>query len=285
MVRTRQSAEKTSLELEASNAEKTKQSARRESRRQQRDMLKQKSTGVGLIISTDTPKSSSRKLFTESDEENETQQLETLEATKSDTNQGKYDDTISEEDDEDDDDDAVEEVQTTDARKRLELERKIEIKSSSLLNAKKRKRKHKDQPPELDDAFFQQLDQERKQHQITKDEPKKSTLGKHTTFVVEGELPANNPVAVDDTIEVVVLNTVRGPSAVVPATGVVSEQAKVFSRSRLGDDDVKEVIKKGRTPVPTWKRSKKMNRLIMAKQNRQGHKSNAAPVFAVTMKY
>jgi hypothetical protein len=251
--------------------EGSEQGKSREARRNRREDLRSKSTGLGISISNDRTLvvPPNKKIVFDDEVEAETpreREVENETAMIVDA----------------EDDDAVEEVQTDIARIQAQKQRDEERESAlEALKTKKRKRKskslEKSKPQiddnELDDEFFEQLDAEREQTRMTgivSAEPTKQQRGRHTTFVANGD-EVDGPVKAGHNIEVVVLKD-QGQLSASVGTFVASEAAQLFSRNRLNDGSdavsakqLHKAKKAGRKAVDntTWKRSKKMNRLLL----------------------
>ena len=274
--------------------------------------LRLKSTGLGLAISIDNgqgggaPKTGRKIVFPVDDVDDGGSHDATPLAgdqtgEDSETMLEKQEKPISAASDEsDDDDDAVEEVKQTDAREELNAQRFNE-RASAVVNVtkggKRRKRKNRLQDSDaLEDAddlpsgFFEELDAElahgrkaRKTEQKSKDaEPK----GKHTTFVVQGDDAEDSTIRVDDTIQLVILESKDRTEA----NEEVSTRAMIYSRSQLLDgkdkisDKKRQLAKKaGRKTIEPegWVRSSKMNRLLVPGRAalRKAGKGAVAPRF------
>lgn len=200
------------------------------------------------------------------------------------------------------DDDAVEEVKGSEAKDlvKQQLEQEHATARASFIK-KPRKRKSKAQDAianEFDDDFFKQLDEERaeerKQRQQTKNQTKPA--GRHTTFVVSGDEEGRidseiAPNVAEHNIEVVVLGTDDSsddPHRSTTGRSLLSEANKekpseaflMYSRCILLVDgseppsckQQQKAKKAGHKTVqaPTWKRSKKMNRILGAGRRLKG---------------
>lgn len=217
----------------------------------------------------------------------------------------------------DDDDDAVEEVTGSAARASTQQSRDVERKISKETASKKKRRKKSDiivvenaSKVENDDAknedesvdededeedmlltddFFKMVDSERASHsQQMKQEKKakkmqqKKLLGKHTTFVIEGDYStAAGPHPINQNIEVVALGGIGDDresnnkttyasgerQLLVSATlGMApSKAATTFARGSMSSGISKarssDSRKRQSKDEETWKRSRKMNRL------------------------
>jgi hypothetical protein len=229
-----------------------------------------------------------------------------------------YDDVDGDDDDDnddndDDEDDAVEEVTGSAARKSIQRLRDEERKVAKDSTSKKKRRKKDDvaeddfesenyeesqsddgneeeeedeeEETEFTDDFFKVVDSERadqlrkaKKEQKHKKMLQQKMLGKHTTFVVEGDYKmVSAPHMMEQNIEVVALG---GDSGEESSTNVYSEQqllisttlgsapskaAVAFARGNMTCGSTKERSSESRKrkskDEETWKRSRKLNRL------------------------
>lgn len=209
-----------------------------------------------------------------------------------------------------DEDDAVEEVTGSAARASMQKSRDVERKiSKESASKKKRKKKNivvedntsnvetdalesddeSDDEDILTDDFFKMVDSERASHsQKMKQEKrhkriqqKKILLGKHTTFVVDGDYgTANAPYPINSNVEVVALGEVGdGESNETPRVhderqlltsatlGLApSKAATTFARGRMSSGVSKVRSSNGSRKrkskdEETWKRTRKLNRL------------------------
>jgi hypothetical protein len=159
------------------------------------------------------------------------------------------------------------------------------------------------------DEFFQQLDEEREMEQQKQQKMKKqSSVGKHTTFVMSGD--SNDEMAmdrmVDHNIEVAVLPPSSNRNLMMSnnmnAATAPTKEMLLYSRSLLlvDADDSKEQqptsssLPKGKTKTVqrktavattrSWKRSKKMNRILTPGARRRNRtKGTAAAHFVVKL--
>ncbi len=204
-----------------------------------------------------------------------------------------------------DEDDAVEEVTGSAARASMQKSRDVERKiSKESASKKKRKKKNivvedntsnvetdalesdneSDEEDLLTDDFFKMVDSERASHsQKTKQEKrhkriqqKKILLGKHTTFVVDGDYgTANAPYPINSNVEVVALGEVGdGESNETPRVhdtsatlGLApSKAATTFARGSMSSGVSKVRSSNGSRKrkskdEETWKRTRKLNHL------------------------
>lgn len=271
-----------------------KSSAQKKTKKQQRtEELKSKNTGVGLKISIDSASSNKKKTVFDDDEipEMEEDKEQVAEPTLEDDDAS----------DDDDDDDAVEEVQGQAAREKVLEQIKAEEEQAVRPKKKKKRKERKEEEKadeeedeeDFDENFFMQLDTVRAaQEEKAKQKPK----GKHTTFVFQQQEGQNkrSEKVVDHNIQVVVLkanaedqDTTENAILTVP-TNALSKEALLYSRSQLVDGsdarspDGTTGDKRKRQQETTWKRSRKMNHLTLARArvNRRGGKGRAAPNFA-----
>lgn len=268
----------------------------REMRRNRRDNLRSRSTGVGVSISTDqdVPLLRNRIRFVDSVEG-----VGSSENDPSDQHRGIAN-PMEADDHDDDDNDEVEEMGNSVAVAREEAEQERERSAARALRmeqAKRRKRKKKaakkEAKPvdeEFDEDFFAQLDAEAaeekalKKQKIDLDEQK----GRHTTFVVSGESEGvSAPVRAEHNIEVVVL---RDSSPEIDqheaSLGAPSTSSFAFSRSSIvdGSDTISQKQRQkakqaGKKTVDntTWKRSNKMNRLLGRRSKMMRRRGKGTP--------
>ena len=222
------------------------------------------------------------------------------------------DDDDDDDDDADDDgeDDAVEEVTGSAARESIQRLRDEERKVAKDSTSKKKRRKkdvvaeddsesenyagsqsddeneeEEEEETEFSDDFFKMVDSERSdQLQKAKKERKhkqmlqEKMLGKHTTFVVEGDYNmVGAPHKMEQNIEVVALGGVGGEESptnvhskrqlLISATlgSAPSKAAIAFARGSMTGGTTKERSSESRKrkskDEETWKRSRKLNRL------------------------
>jgi hypothetical protein len=249
----------------SSKAGKETRLASREQRRKRRDGLRSKSVGV-VVGKIDTKSKSSNKILFGDD----------FVADEGTAVSKKQQDDAEESDD---DDDQVEEVKASVAKEqalvRRQQERTTATELQKLVTSKQRKRKAAvvEDEPAMDEDFFAQLDvdldEERKEK---KRKTAAAPKGKHTTFVSKDE--NDDAIQADHNIEVVVLAESSSITAnTASGSGGPSEAAMLFSRSRL-DDGICTIKKSGGAtktkPLKTqgWKRSNKMNRILLTKNRK-----------------
>lgn len=270
----------------------------RELRRRKKEGLRSKSTGVGLSIdiAESTGKTNKKIVF------DEDPNFEDLPADSDKEDREAVEAHVGD----DSDDDAVEEVKGTIAKEQAHEQRIAErevAKVSTDLKASKRKRKSRlekkvaEDKEDFDEDFFDQLDAEMEEQRENKKKDRKGSddsekpKGRHTTFVADEK--ASVPVKVGENIEVVVLQSdpVREGTTSMP----VSKAAVLFSRGQLVDGcdmvsekQIRKAKKAGQDVLQrtsTWKRSKKMNRLLLpgAQNKRRKGEGVAASHFVVKM--
>lgn len=271
--------------------EETFLSSKPKTRQQQRnEALKSKNTGVGLKISLDT--NPNQKIVFGDDEE-----ISDIEEQEKEPEEPKKNSNEEEEDDDEDGD--VEEVKGQEAREEI-LEQLKNEERQALKPKKRKKRKERKQVEEekeeeeeedFDDSFFAQLDSAREEAQ-QEEQRKYHPKGKHTTFVFQQEKEplSSTPKDMDHDIQVVVLNNTAEDATTNTLFDVppnkLSEEALLYSRIRLldGSDDQPNPAssKRKRKQETTWKRSRKMNHLTLARArvNRRGGRGRPAANFA-----
>lgn len=300
-----------SAEGESSAKRNSRQSPRLKSKRKiVDDELRSKSTGVGVAISIDA--TSSKKIlfdddevFTASEGADRDVDVDVAHSKKKATEETEADRAHGDNnnDKDDDDDDAVEEVQGATAKDfaQQQIEEELYTARTSVLTKKSRKRKAKDKldPADLfDEDFFRTIDaeqdDERKQRNRSKGKVQKEKVkGRHTTFVVSGDVDkagsSLKPVTFEHNIEVVVLGTHGGDETATDrntATSItgrklllesnkeeLSKEALLYSRCGFQEDgretvplsqkQLQKLKKSGhknasKEPVSSWKRSKAM---------------------------
>ena len=185
-----------------------------------------------------------------------------------------------------DEDDAVEEVKTSSAKEQVLEQRAEERKSAKLQRLEaaktKKKRKRKEEEArtvsdELDEDFFAQVDSDMAKQRKEQKKGKIKPIGRHTTFVTKDDNDVSNRpghgievVVVTDTNRLMQDKMGTQPSAT----------AKKLSKSAILQGG-EEVLKghDGRKGGTTWKRSKKMNRVLSASGKER--RSKAAAHFVV----
>lgn len=269
-------------------------SSDRERRRHRREGMRSKSTGVGLSIDI-SASSSKKKIVFDEDAQVESHPAEDPKDIA----------VVAAE--ESDEDDAVEEVKGSDAKKLAQEQRtqertvareSIDLKSKRKRKSRIQQKTEEEEEEDFDDEFFEKLDAEmverrekRKKESKIDDAPK----GRHTTFVAsDGALDEHGPVKVSDNIDVVVLRNeplLEAANDSIP----VSKTALVFSRSQMVDGadvisekQIRKAKKQGQDVkkiTSTWKRSKKMNHLLLPGAKSQRRKGVGVPAahFVVKM--
>lgn len=246
----------------SSKSSKGDRSVSREQRKKRRDELRSKSVGV-VVGKIDTSKTASNKILFGDKYDAEQASQKVVAA-------------LQEEKEEDSDDDQVEEVKASVAKEQALEQRQKERKTATELHKLeatiKRKRKPVEEDAPMDDDFFAQLDVELDEER--KEKKRKvaaAPKGKHTTFVSTNE--NDDVVEADHNIEVVVL---ADAATTVAASSFVggskpSEAAMIFSRGRM-EDGISAIKKSGGATKTKpqksqgWKRSNKMNRILLTKK-------------------
>ena len=278
-----------------SSSNRKKGMSPRELRQSRRQDLRPKSTGVGISIASAAddggaiPKGK-KIIFGDDEDLMQEDDLEKKEIQHGDEKQQD-----EESDDDDDDDDAVEEVDTSAARKSEQGQREKERATArvqvSLTSRRKRKYKVEAEPEnDFDDAFFTQLDEEIAEKQQQDRQKPVQPQGRHTTFVVPNEDETRTAAPVGHNIEVAVLASESSSQVIINPE--LSDSALTFSRSHLldGSDGVssKQLQKAKKSgnktaETPSWRRSKKMNLLLQpgARSKRQKVHGRAPAHFVV----
>lgn len=173
------------------------------------------------------------------------------------------------------DNDQIEEVKGERAKELALEQREQERKTAGelqKLDSNRRKRKkvveESDEEVEMDDNFFNQLDIDLDVERQESKQSKKSNRGKHTTFISQEE--KGNSINADHNIEVVTLGSNSIP--IVESGCKPSEKAAVFSRSRLLDGKfnlAKSRKLRKHQKTEGWRRSTKMNRIILGRNSRR----------------
>lgn len=248
----------------------TKKTPTKTRRQKLNEELKSKATGVGLKISVDSASKKNKIVFNDEkipiEDEVQPDPVVQQEASPN---------------EDEDDDDVVEEVHGQVAREeileQMDAEEKFSVRSKKKRKKKERTPMEEEEEEEFDDDFFAELEaaKEAERRKMESKKPK----GKHTAFVFSQEdgLADERPRAVDQTIQVVVLqdsaNDTTGNAITSVPTNALSHEALEYSRGGLanGSDGVARSAtgkKRKWQPDNTWKRSKKMNSFVRV--NRRG---------------
>jgi hypothetical protein len=273
-------------------------------RRKRGEELRSKSTGVGISVVSEPV---NKKIVF--DEEILVANTDTKDDEPNKSNEEENDGSVES----NDDDDAVEEVKGSAAKDLAEKQRERErITARGSLSKKSRKRKDKTEneiAEEFDDDFFKQLGEEREEERKQRKKSKKPSepAGRHTAFVLSGDEDgvgsSVTPKVAEHNIEVVVLGTKdayasddrntssTGRSLLLEANNEPpSETVLMYSRRSLLADgseppsqkQLQKAQKAGHktAQAPTWKRSKKITRILGSGVRQKG---KAAAHFVVQM--
>lgn len=262
---------------EATSSSKKKISSR-SARKQQRETLRSKNLGLIRIAGDQEPKPN--KIVFGDDNEHEGSGSETFHDARE--SLSPHEDDNQKEDDGDDDDDAVEQVNTSAARDmalaQLQQEREI---TKANKKTKKRRKARKVEEEEIDDDkdmleddFFAELDAQKSALKKAKKAKPGKDIPKHTIFSSNEETSAI-PIEYNPGMELVVLGEEEDAVTVAMSLALTeppSKNAIICSRGLIVDGSEKisqkqkqKAKKGGKLPEPTWKRSKKMNRLLLTK--------------------
>ncbi len=278
-----------------------------------KEVLKSKTTGVGISITIHDDAAKENKKIVFYDDEDVAYQPTTQEPIDESDKDG-YDPATnkagqdSPTDIDDDNDDAVEEVKGSAARQEILQQLEAEVKGASKSKKKKKRKdptkgdaeKDDDNDDDLDDQFFAKLETiKAEEEEKKKTESKKKKKGKHTTFVFgedgNGKKVGDSsaPKKVGHNIQVVVLAEhedaiANDPFTAIPSTALTKE-ALLFSGSDLKDGTDRGGKRKrnaSNLPDTSWKRSRKMNLVITPKSrfNRRGGRGCPAANFATKNK-
>jgi|UniRef100_A0A8J9THV3 hypothetical protein len=263
----------------------------REVRRKRREELRSKSTGVGLSIDANDSKIVNRKIvFGDLDDElpdSVEKPVEVSVALEPSKNASAVVAATHDEKDAESDDNKVEEMKSNVA-KAIEIEERnrerATARHAAAVQKPKRKRRKEvsqvhasDNSENFDESFFAELDEKREEDRQSRKKAKEELpKGRHITFVVSGDEPeARKPYPAAHNIEVVVLNdNDSGLKSPIPDSPTKSESGTLllYSRSVLADGSdgisakqLQKAKKSGRKDAGNihWKRSRKMNRLLV----------------------
>mmetsp|Transcript_111922 Transcript_111922/g.229164 ORF Transcript_111922/g.229164 Transcript_111922/m.229164 type:complete len:339 (+) Transcript_111922:128-1144(+) len=284
-------------DVEETQTPKRGKSKKKELRKQRKEQLKSKTTGVGLKISVDNDSAPTNKkiVFDDTNLPSDEDHNDDNENEQSGEKLSAQSIKQKDEDNDDDDDDAVEEVQGKAARDEVMDQMKTEEKQS-LKTKKKRRRKSRklktkqsdddndNDDDDMDEDFFAQLDTVRKEELKEKKELEKSLArdaakGKHTTFVFaqneSDDRALSDPMQINENIQVVVLNesseVTGGNNNSFVSNSSVSKTALLYSRNALKDGsdpnagvaEMKRKRNRSGAEVQPWKRARQ--RVVMGR--------------------